>query len=87
MIPLFYFLSYKVISYTEIGNVFDTEKKYKGGIKYYVLPWLTNNIGILEITIEKKPTPEPIDWMRNSAEEYIKIRLQKNDTLENLKNK
>lgn len=87
LIPLFYFLSYKFISRTERGNIFDTEKKYKGGIKYYALPWLTNNIGILEITIEKKQTPEPIDWMRNSAKEYVKLRLQKNETLENLKNK
>ena len=55
---------------------FNEQKKYKGGLKYYMLPWLNNNVGILETTIKNSETPEPLDWMKKSAKEYINLRIK-----------
>lgn len=74
LIPAFYLLSLKTISYIPQGIAFHETKKYKGGLKYYLIPWMHNNVGILEFTIDKKKAPERIDWMTKSAEELIKIK-------------
>lgn len=73
LIPLFYILSYFVIGQTDKGKEFDDFKSYKGGLSYYLLPWLNNNKGILEFVIDKKTVPEPISWMIISAEEYVEV--------------
>jgi len=74
LIPLFYFFTLKVVSSTEKGNNFHQEKLYKGGLEYYLLPWMKNNVGIVEFTIDKKQAPENIEWMSRASEEFINIK-------------
>jgi hypothetical protein len=71
LFPLFYFVSYKIADNTSFGKEFHESKAYKGGLKYYMLPWLNNNVGILEFTIRGKTAPEDISWMTQPANEYI----------------
>ncbi|WP_312994397.1 protein O-mannosyl-transferase family [Chryseobacterium flavum] len=84
-IPLFYVLSLKVVSFTEKGQDFDHYKKYKGGLEYYMLPWMNNNVGILEFTIDKKTAPDPIFWMTEEAEKYIELLKSKGFTEEEIR--
>ena len=84
-IPLFYFISFKIISQTEKGKQIQKEKAYKGGLAYFLLPWMNDNIGIIEFTIDKKDAPEPIDWMTDLANQYIKILRSKNYTEQEIK--
>ena len=76
LIPLFYFFTFKLASNTQKGSAFHHEKSYKGGLKYYLLPWMKNNVGILEFTIDKKQAPENIEWMSRAAEEFINIKAK-----------
>jgi len=85
LIPLGYLLTYKAIFQTEKGKTFHNFKKYKGGLDYYMLPWMNDNVGILEFTIDKKTAPEPINWMTLSAIEYIKLMKSKGYTEEEIK--
>lgn len=85
LIPLGYLLIYKTVFLTEKGKTFHNFKKYKGGLDYYMLPWMNNNAGILEFTIDKKTAPEPINWMTLSAMEYIKLLKSKGYTEEEIK--
>lgn len=80
LIPLLYYSTYKIAPEFEKGFYFDQGKSYKGGLKYYLLPWMNDNVGILEFTIDKKTAPEPINWMTYSAEEYIKLLKSKGKT-------
>jgi hypothetical protein len=45
-------------------------------MNYYLLPWMNDNVGILEFTVDKI-APEPINWMTVSAKEYIKLLKSK----------
>jgi len=85
LIPVGYLLLYKTISLTEKGKEFHAFKEYKGGLDYYVLPWMNNNVGILEFTLDKKQAPEPIEWMTISAVEYIKLLKSKGYTEEQIR--
>ncbi|RLJ34290.1 uncharacterized protein DUF2723 [Chryseobacterium sp. 7] len=85
LIPVGYFVLYKAIFLTEKGKEFHAFKEYKGGLDYYVLPWMNNNAGILEFTIDKKQAPEPIEWMTISAIEYIKLLKSKGYTEEQIR--
>lgn len=85
LIPLGYFALYKAIFLTEKGKEFHAFKEYKGGLDYYILPWMNNNVGILEFTIDKKQAPEPIEWMTISAVEYIKLLKSKGYTDEQIR--
>lgn len=85
-IPLMYIVSYQILIQLKSVKKFDAEKSYKGGLSYYTYPWMINNKGILEITIDNKPTSEPIPWMLKSAKDYINIRKDK-ETLEKLRKK
>jgi hypothetical protein len=73
LIPVFYYLSFSIVSCTTKGKNLNDLKSYKGGLGYYMLPWMNHNKGILEFVIDKKIAPEPIDWMTNSANLYIEI--------------
>ncbi|AZA78156.1 DUF2723 domain-containing protein [Chryseobacterium sp. G0186] len=84
-IPLGYILCYNIALSTEKGKEVHAFKKYKGGMNYYLLPWMNNNEGILEFTIDKKTAPEPIHWMTFSALEYIKVLKSKGYTEEEIK--
>ena len=84
-IPLGYVLCYNIALSTEKGKEAHAFKKYKGGLNYYLLPWMNNNAGILEFTIDKKTAPEPIHWMTFSALEYIKVLKSKGYTEEQIR--
>lgn len=84
-IPLGYFTAYIAVIQTEKGKTFHSFKKYKGGLNYYMLPWMNDNEGILEFTIDKKTAPEPINWMTVSAVEYIKLLKSRGYTEEEIK--
>lgn len=79
-IPLFYVLSLQIVSSTEKGQDFGNYKKYKGGLEYYMYPWMNNNVGILEFTIDKKVAPDLIFWMTEEAEIYIELLKSKGFT-------
>ncbi|WP_139422020.1 glycosyltransferase family protein [Chryseobacterium mulctrae] len=85
LIPAFYFLTYKIIIQIPQAENFAKSKSYKGGLKYYLLPWMNNNVGILEFTLDKKIPPEPVDWMTKSAEEYIYLLKIKGYTEKEIK--
>lgn len=85
LIPLFYFLSFKIVMSTSKGQEFHNFKSYKGGLSYYMLPWMNNNVGILEFLIDGKTAPEPMSWMIESAEEYIKELKNKGYTSEEIR--
>lgn len=71
--PLYYFLSYNLVFQTDAGKSFHHQKEYKGGLNYYLLPWMNNNVGILEFVIEGKLAPDKMDWMTESAKGYIEL--------------
>lgn len=87
LIPIFYIISYQITLKTEKGNQFNKEKQYKGGLQYYMLPWLYNNVGIIETTLNNSETSEPIDWMKKPAREFIELRIKKGENLRKLENK
>lgn len=80
LIPAVYYFSYKTVLFTEKGREFHHFKSYKGGLEYYMLPWMNNNVGIVEFTLDNKAAPEPINWMTVSAEEYIRLLKSKGYT-------
>jgi len=85
LIPVGYLLSYQIVFATKKGKEFHAFKQYKGGLNYYMLPWMNDNAGILEFTIDKKEAPEPIKWMTLSAIEYIELMESKGYTEEEIK--
>lgn len=85
LIPLGYLAVYKTAFLTEKGKAFHTFKKHKGGLNYYILPWMNNNTGILEFTIDKKTAPEPVEWMTTIAREYIELMKTKGYTEDELR--
>lgn len=85
LIPAGYILLYNIVLLTPKGREFNDFKSYKGGLSYYLLPWMNNNAGIMEFTIDKKAAPEPIQWMTVSAEEYIKVLRSKGYTDEQIR--
>ena len=52
-----------------------------------MLPWLYNNVGIIETTIKNSKTSESIDWMKKPPKEFIELRIKKGEDLKNLENK
>ncbi|SEH27387.1 protein O-mannosyl-transferase family [Chryseobacterium culicis] len=85
LIPAGYLLLYKAAFLTKKGKEFHAFKAYKGGLDYYILPWMNNNVGILEFTIDKKQAPEPIEWMTISAVDYIQLLKSKGYTEEQIR--
>ena len=80
LIPAFYILSYFIASQTDKGKALDDFKSYKGGLAYYLLPWMNDTEGILEFVIDKKTAPEAVNWMTASAEEYAELLRSKGYT-------
>ncbi len=79
--PVLYYLAFSIsISFVPQAKKFDYFKSYKGGLSYYMLPWMNNNKGILEFVIDKKTSPEPINWMIESVETYIQELKKKGYT-------
>ena len=78
LIPLFYIFSFSIAQHTEKGKNFGEFKSYKGGLNYYLLPWMNENVGIVEFTLENRKAPEKVNWMTYSAMEYINLLKKKN---------
>lgn len=74
LIPLFYLSSLQVVSLIPQAQAFHKEKLYKGGLNYYMLPWLHDNIGCIEFTIEDGQTKDHIIVLKESSREFIKLR-------------
>lgn len=85
LIPFFYFASLKMAGSTAQGLEFHSKKAYKGGLSYYLLPWMNNNVGILEFVLEGRPSPDPMQWMEKSAREFIQLKKEKGYSEEQLK--
>lgn len=85
LIPLFYLGSYHFLDSVDFTKNFRDLKAYKGGLNYYVLPWMNNNVGILEFTIEEREASDEMFWMTNSAKEYTQMLLKKGFTVEEIK--
>ncbi|MGO4707613.1 glycosyltransferase family 39 protein [Chryseobacterium sp. 2TAF14] len=85
LIPLFYIGSYKIASLLPATRSFQEEKAYKGGLSYYMLPWLHNNLGCLEFTIEKRTTTDNVEKLREQSLEFIEIRENYQDREEIIK--
>lgn len=74
LIPLFYIASLNIVSKIPKAERFNQTKAYKGGLVYYLLPWMNNNVGIIEFTIDKKIAPDDMKWMTDSANEFINLK-------------
>lgn len=85
LIPVFYILSYNIALKIPQGKEFNNFKNYKGGLKYYLLPWIRDNKGIIEFTMDKTKAPEETYWMTESAEEYIQLMKSKGYSVEDIK--
>lgn len=77
-IPFFYLLSYFIVSKTPQGQNFDQEKSHKGGLSYYLFPWMNDNIGVLEYYLDEKTPADTSDFMYNNCLEFLKLRKEKN---------
>ena len=84
-IPLGYYATYHAAFLTEKGRSFHEYKKYKGGLNYYLVPWMNDNEGILAFIIDGKKAPDRMGWMTASAKEYIKLLKSKGYTEEEIR--
>ncbi len=73
-IPLFYICSLYIVSLIPQTQKFHQEKLYKGGLTYYMLPWLHNNIGCIEFTLRDGQTDDHIIVLKESSREFIQLR-------------
>ncbi|MCG2792807.1 MAG: glycosyltransferase family 39 protein [Weeksellaceae bacterium] len=83
-IPFFYLVSYFLVSKTPQGQQFDREKSNKGGLSYYLFPWMRGNVGVLEYYLDEKTPADPMDFMYKNCQEFLKLRKSKN-SLEDIK--
>lgn len=83
-IPFFYLLTYLFVSKTPQGQNFEREKSYKGGLSYYLFPWMNNNIGVLEYYLDDDKPYDDKDFMNINCHEFLKLRKDKN-SLEEIK--
>ncbi len=84
-IPLFYIISLNIVSLIPQGLEFNKNKLYKGGLSYYMLPWLHNNIGCLEFTLDNGQTEDNVVALKESSNEFIKLR-KKYQSIEEIRN-
>lgn len=81
-LPVLYIISYQALIQIDQVKKFDNEKSYKGGLAYYIYPWMINNKGLLEFIIDKKESPDDIPWMIKSGNEYIDLIKDKKSLAE-----
>ncbi len=78
LIPLFYFISYKLINKTAIGEKMNTEIGFKGGVRYFFYPPINGNPGIESFVKayqqKKLKEIETFDYQYKYALEWIKIK-------------
>jgi hypothetical protein len=85
LVPFFYWISLQAVSTTAKGKSFGESKAYKGGLPYYMLPWMKNNVGILEFTIDGRTARDRMEWMTKSAEEFIRLKKAQGYSLEEIR--
>ena len=73
-IPLFYVLCFYTVSLTPQGQSFHQDKLYKQGLKYYMLPWLNNNAGCLEFTLDNVECKDDVEALKNASNDFIELR-------------
>lgn len=84
LVPLYYYSTKQLVSKTAKGKEFHQQKAYKGGLNYYLLPWMNNNKGIIEVILNNEETNEDIDWMKESTQQLIDLK-SKTMTIEEIK--
>ncbi|MCU7615440.1 DUF2723 domain-containing protein [Chryseobacterium sp. GMJ5] len=84
LIPLFYVSCFYMVSFTQAGEKFHQEKLYKDGLRYYMLPWLHNNVGCIEFTLDNIQCNDNVDAMREASRQFIELR-KKNETLDEIR--
>lgn len=82
--PFYYFTVKQLALQTNQGKEFNQQKAYKDGLNYYLLPWMNNNKGIIEVILNKEETNEDIEWMRETAQQLIDLK-SKTMTIEEIK--
>ncbi len=85
LIPVFYLAAFQIAASTSVGSEFHDRKLYKGGLSYYLLPWMNNNVGILEFVLEGRESPDPMQWMEKSARDFIRLKKEDGFTEDQLK--
>lgn len=83
-IPFFYLITYFIVSKTPQGQNFEQEKSYKGGLSYYLFPWMNKNVGVLEYYLDDEKPYDDKDFMNINCHEFLKLRKDKN-SLEEIK--
>ena len=81
-VPIFYLLSFFIVSKLPQGQNFDKEKSHKGGLSYYLFPWMNDNVGVLEYYLDEKTPADTSDFMYNNCLEFLKLRKGKNSLAE-----
>ncbi|MBW8524812.1 DUF2723 domain-containing protein [Chryseobacterium chendengshani] len=76
-IPLIYVSCFYIVSLTEAGEKFNQEKLYKDGLRYYMLPWLHNNVGCLEFTLDHIQCNDNVEAMKEASRQFIELRKKK----------
>jgi|GEM_PF-1010227 len=78
MVPLFYFVTYKILEKTSIGEKIDTEIGFKGGVRYFFYPPLNGNPEIESFVKayqqKKLKNIETFDRQYQFALEWLKIK-------------
>ena len=75
--PLYYYSVKEISIQTNIGQEFNQNKSYKGGLDYYLTPWLNNNKGIIELILSNKNINDDIIWMKEPTFKFIQLRSKK----------
>lgn len=70
--PFLYISVAKGTKMTATGQKLDAELSFKGGVDYYLIPWLNDNTGVVETALKKTEIPENAKWMIWRAEDYAK---------------
>lgn len=73
LIPFLYLFAFSIAKNTDKAQAFHQHKLYKGGLAYYLIPWMNDNVGIIEFTLDKGETIDPVHWMTDIAEIYIDL--------------
>lgn len=84
VIPVFYILCMYIVSAVPQGNEFHQKKLYKGGLTYYMLPWLHDNIGCIEFTLDNGQTEDNVEALKEASSDFIELR-KKYQTLEEIR--
>lgn len=72
--PFIYIISFQIVSITTIGQNFNEAKLYKDGLKYYMLPWLIDNKGCIEFTLDNIESNDDTEALKSSSLQFIELR-------------